>query len=131
MPTSPFRILLADDHAVLRSGLRMLLSAEADMEVVGEAGDGRQGIEQARALQPDVILLDLTMPDLDGLAALPQLKEAVPQARVLILTMHEDEAYLRQALEAGAAGYVLKKAVDTELHSAVRAVIRGDISNFH
>lgn len=121
------RLLLADDHAVLRAGLRMLLSAEADMQVVGEADTGQQAIEQAAALQPDIILLDVTMPDLDGLAALPQLKEVAPQARVLILTMHQDEAYLRQALQAGAAGYVLKKAADTELLSAIRAVAQGEI----
>ncbi len=127
MITSPFRILLADDHAVLRAGLRMLLDAEPDMEVVGEASNSQQAMEKAVDLQPDVILLDLSMPDTDGLTALPQLKEAVPQARILILTMHEDEAYLRQALQAGASGYVLKKAADTELLSAIRAIIQGEI----
>jgi DNA-binding NarL/FixJ family response regulator len=105
----------------------MLLSAERDMEVVGEADDGQQVLDQAAALRPDVILLDLTMPGMDGLSALPRLRKAVPQARILILTMHEDEAYLRQALESGAAGYVLKKAVDTELLSAIRAVTRGEV----
>jgi two-component system response regulator NreC len=105
----------------------MLLSAEPDMEVVGEAGEGRQAIKIADDLQPDVILLDLTMPGLDGLAALPQLKEVAPQTRILILTMHEDEAYLRQALQAGAVGYVLKKAADTELLSAIRAVTQDEI----
>jgi two-component system, NarL family, response regulator NreC len=123
----PFRLLLADDHVVLRAGLRMLLSVEPDMEVVGEADTGRQAIEQAAALQPDIILLDVTMPDLDGLAALPQLKKVAPQVRVLILTMHQDEAYLRQALQSGAAGYVLKKAADIELLSAIRAVARGEL----
>jgi DNA-binding NarL/FixJ family response regulator len=127
MLTPPFRILLADDHAVLRAGLRMLLSAEPDLEVIGEAGDGQQVIEKATTLRPDIILLDLTMPGIDGLAALPRLKETVPQTRILILTMHEDEAYLRQALQAGVAGYVLKKAVDTELLSAIRAVARDEI----
>ncbi len=127
MLTSPFRILLADDHAVLRAGLRMLLSAEADMEIVGEAGDGREAVEQATALQPDIVLLDLGMPDVDGLAVLPRLKQAAPQAHMLILTMHEDAAYLRQAFRLGAAGYVLKKAADTELLSAIRAVARNEI----
>ena len=127
MLTAPFRILLADDHAVLRAGLRMLLSAEADMEVVGEAGDGREAVEQATALQPDIVLLDLGMPDVDGLAVLPRLKQAAPQAHILILTMHEDAAYLRQAFRLGAAGYVLKKAADTELLSAIRAVARNEI----
>lgn len=127
MTKPSLRLLLADDHAVLRTGLRMLLSAEADMHVVGEADTGQQAIERAAVLQPDIILLDLTMPDLDGLAALPRLKEVAPQAHVLILTMHQDEAYLRQALQAGAAGYVLKKAADTELLSAIRAVAQGEI----
>ena len=127
MLTPPFRILLAVDHAVLRAGLRMLLSAEADMEVVGEAGDGNQALEKVTALQPDIVLLDLTMPGLDGLTTLPRLKQAAPEARVLVLTMHEDEAYLRQALGAGAAGYVLKKAADVELLSAIRAVAQGEI----
>ena len=127
MLTSTFRILLVDDHAVLRAGLRMLLSAEADMEVVGEAGDGGEAVEQATALQPDIVLLDLTMPDVDGLAVLPRLKQAAPQAHMLILTMHEDAAYVRQAFRLGAAGYVLKKAADTELLSAIRAVARNEI----
>ncbi len=127
MTISPIRILLADDHAVLRAGLRMLLSAEPDMEVVGEADDGQQVQEQAKTLNPDVILLDLTMPGTDGLTALPRLKEIVPQTYILILTMHEDEAYLRRALQNGASGYVLKKAVDTELLSAIHAVMRGEV----
>jgi two-component system response regulator NreC len=125
--TSSLRILLVDDHAVLRAGLRMLLDAEADMEVVGEAGDGREAVEQATALQPDIVLLDLTMPDVSGLEVLPQLKQAAPQAYVLILTMHEDEAYLRRAFRLGAAGYVLKKAADTEVLLAIRAVARNEI----
>lgn len=123
----PWRILLADDHAVLRAGLRMLLSAEQDMAVIGEADSGRQTVEQAAELHPDIILLDVTMPDMDGLTALPHLKEVAPKARVLILTMHQDEAYLRQALQSGASGYVLKKAADTELLSAIRAVARNEI----
>jgi DNA-binding NarL/FixJ family response regulator len=123
----PFRLLLVDDHVVLRAGLRMLLSVEPDMEVVGEADTGQQAIEQAAALQPDIILLDVTMPDLDGLAALPQLTKVASQARILILTMHQDEAYLRQALQSGAAGYVLKKAADIELLSAIRSVARGEL----
>ena len=127
MANPAVRILLADDHAVLRAGLRMLLNAEADMEVVGEAEDGQQVQEQAQRLKPDVILLDLTMPGMDGLTVLPQLKRIVSQTRILILTMHEDEAYLRQALQNGASGYLLKKAVDTELLAAIRAVMRGEI----
>jgi DNA-binding NarL/FixJ family response regulator len=120
------RILIADDHAVLRAGLRMLLGAEPDMVVVGEACDGQEALTQATTLEPDIILLDLTMSGQDGLAVLPQLKEVSP-ARILVLTMHEDQAYLRQALQMGASGYVLKKAADTELLLAIRAVTRGEI----
>ena len=122
---SPIRILIADDHAVLRAGLRMLLDAEPDMQVVGEAGDGATALARVRALTPDVVLLDLTMPRMGGLDALRQIREALPDARVLILTMHDDEDYLREVLAAGGAGYVLKRAADIDLLSAVRAVYRG------
>jgi len=122
---SPIRILIADDHAVLRAGLRMLLDAEPDMQVVGEAGDGTTALERARELIPDVVLLDLTMPRMGGLDALRRMREASSKARVLILTMHDDEDYLREVLAAGGAGYVLKRAADVELLSAVRAVYRG------
>jgi len=121
------RLLLADDHAVLRSGLRLLLDAQPDLTVIAEAGDGREALRLAADLQPDLILLDLTMPGLGGLEALPMLRKAAPAARILILTMHDDESYLRQALRLGAAGYVLKKAADAELISAVRAVLRGEV----
>lgn len=121
------RILLADDHAVLRAGLRLLLNSQPDLAVVGEAASGLEALDLAAAQQPDLILLDLSMPGLDGLEALPQLRRRAPQARILILTMHEDPQYLRQALKYGAAGYVLKKAADVELLSAVRAVLRGEV----
>lgn len=121
------RILLADDHAVLRAGLRLLLSGQEEFEVVGEADSGTALLTRAEQLQPDLILLDLSMPGLDGLDALPQLRRRVPQARILILTMHEDPHYLRQALKNGAAGYVVKKAADVELLSAVRAVLQGEV----
>lgn len=121
------RILLADDHAVLRSGLRLLLEVQPDLKVIGEAGDGREALALTQALQPDLILLDLAMPGLGGMEALPLLRKAAPGARILILTMHDDEGYLRQALRNGASGYVLKKAADGELLSAVRAVIRGEV----
>jgi len=120
-------ILLADDHAVLRSGLRLLLDAQADMKVIGEANNGSEALALAARLQPDLILLDLTMPGLSGMEALPALRKAAPAARVLILTMHDDVGYLRQALQRGASGYVLKKAADSELISAVRAVMRGEV----
>jgi two-component system, NarL family, response regulator NreC len=120
------RILLADDHAVLRSGLRLLIDNQPDLTVVGEAGNGAETLEKAKTLRPDVILLDLNMPDMDGLTALPQLRQIVPESHILILTMHDDVSYLQQALRAGASGYVLKNAVDTELLMAIRAVLRGE-----
>src|SRR3972149_92400 len=123
----PIRVLLADDHAVMRSGLRLLIDSQADLHVVGEAGDGLQAIDQAAALQPDVIFLDLTMPRLDGLSSLKQIRERAPQTHVLILTMHADEQYLREALSRGAAGYVVKQAADQEVLSAIRSVLRGEM----
>jgi two-component system, NarL family, response regulator NreC len=121
------RILLADDHAVLRAGLRLLLTSQEGLEVVGEAATGIETIDLAEKLQPDLILLDLTMPALGGLDALPLLRRLAPAARILILTMHDDPQYFRQALQGGAVGYVLKKAADVELLSAVRAVLRGEV----
>lgn len=121
------KALLADDHAVMRAGLKLLIDGQADMRVVGEAGDGIQAIDQAAALQPDVILLDLTMPRLDGLSSLGQIRERAPHSRVLILTMHADEQYVREALSRGASGYVVKQAADLEVLSAIRAVMRGDV----
>lgn len=123
----PTRILLADDHAVLRSGLRLLLTSHNEYEVVGEASSGTETLTLAEQLQPDLILLDLSMPALGGLDALPTLRKLAPSARVLILTMHDDPSYLRQALKLGANGYVLKKAADSELLSAVHAVLRGEV----
>jgi two-component system, NarL family, response regulator NreC len=123
----PIRILLADDHAVLRSGLKLLLDGRSDMTVIGEAANGAEVLPLAQQHRPDVILLDLTMPQLGGLEVLPLLREQAPEARVLILTMHDDEGYLRQALRAGAAGYVLKKAADVELISAIQALMRGEV----
>ncbi len=120
------RVLLADDHSVLRIGLRMLIEAQPDMTVVGEAGNGLEALAKAEELVPDVLLLDLSMPLLGGLAALGRLRQTVPQTRVLVLTMHDDEEYLRVALQSGAAGYVLKRAAETELLAAIRAVMRGD-----
>ena len=124
---SPIRIVLADDHAVLRTGLAALLNARNDMTVVGEAADGAELLTLADETKPDVILLDLTMPRLGGLDVLPLLRQHVPTARVLILTMHHDEGYLRQALKNGAVGYMLKKAADVELIAAIQAVMRGDV----
>lgn len=120
-------IVLADDHAVVRAGLRALINAKPDMEVVGEAANGREAIEQVEMLGPDVLLLDLSMPRLSGLSALTAIKRKAPRTRILVLTMHDDHRYLHQALSAGAAGYVVKKAADMELLSAIRAVKRGEI----
>jgi two-component system, NarL family, response regulator NreC len=121
------KLLIADDHIVLRSGLRMLIDAQSDMEVVGEADNGSQVLVLAESLQPDLILLDLSMPGLGGLETLPLLIKIAPRTRILILTMHDDESYLRQALRDGASGYVLKRAADTELLSAIRSVMRGEV----
>jgi len=122
---SPIRVLIADDHAVLRAGLRMLLGAQTDMEVVGEAGDGTEASRKARELQPDVVLMDLTMPGPRSGDVIRQVLSAAPKTHVLILTMHDDPAYLASAMAAGAAGYVVKKVADSELVSAIRAVHGG------
>ena len=127
MTEPKIRVLIADDHAVLRAGLRMLLDAEPDIEVVGEARDGLEVLARVRALTPDVLLLDLAMPGMGGLEVLGRVREASPQTRVLILTMHEEEEYLREALRAGSAGYVLKRAAAEELLSAIRAVYHGGV----
>lgn len=121
------RILLADDHAVLRSGLALLLNSQKEFIVVGEASTGLAVIALAEELQPDLILLDLNMPGLSGLEALPTLRQKSSNSRILILTMHDEPEYLRQAIKAGASGYILKKAADTELLSAMRAVMQGEI----
>jgi len=121
----PISVLIADDHAVLRAGLRMLLEAQHDMEVAGEAGDGSEVPRKARALQPDIVLMDLSMPGPHSGEVIRQVRRACPKTRVLILTMHDDSAYLASALSAGAAGYVVKKVADSELLLAIRAVHAG------
>ena len=128
MPGIPkIRILLADDHAILRSGLKLLINAQGDMEVVSEAPDGDRAVQAARDTKPDVALLDLTMPGSGGMGALEEIARSCPDTRVLVLSMHDDPAYLRTVLAAGASGYVLKRAVDTELLAAIRAVHRGGV----
>ncbi|MDQ2887022.1 MAG: response regulator transcription factor [Chloroflexota bacterium] len=119
------RILLADDHTILRAGLKMMLNAQPDMEVIGEAQDGRQAIHEARRLQPDIVLMDITMPDLNGIEATREIKKVAPDVRVLILTMHEHDEYIFQALRAGASGYMLKEAADTELITALHVIRSG------
>lgn len=121
----PIRILIVDDHSVLRAGLRMLLNAEDDLTVVGEASDVAQAVAALAREQPDVVLVDISMPEVNGLDGLAQMQAAAPASRFLILTMHDDEGYLRTALSAGAAGYVLKQAANTELLSAIRVVSQG------
>jgi two-component system response regulator NreC len=124
-PQKIIRVLLADDHTILRAGLRMMLDAQPDIEVVGEASDGRQALAEAQRLQPDVVLMDITMPEMNGIEATRQVKRALDSTRVLILTMHENEEYLFQVLRAGASGYILKEAASTELISAIRIVCAG------
>jgi DNA-binding NarL/FixJ family response regulator len=119
------RVLIADDHAVLRAGLRMLIGAQPDMDVVGEAGDGREAVRVALETGPDVVTMDLKMPGTGGIKAVERLSRECPRSRVLVLTMHDDPAYLRAALAAGCAGYVLKAAAHTELIAAIRDVSAG------
>src|SRR5271154_5254715 len=125
--TRKIRVLIADDHAILRAGLKLLVNAQADMEVVSEAPDGEKAVQAARKTRPDVALLDLTMPGVGGMKALQEMARNCRQTRVLVLTMHDDSAYLRSVLAAGASGYLLKRTVDAELIAAIRAVHRGGI----
>ncbi|MBI2189819.1 MAG: response regulator transcription factor [Acidobacteria bacterium] len=119
------RILLADDHTVVRQGLRKVLEERSDWEVVAEAGDGREAVRQAEEIQPDVAILDITMPLLNGVEAARQIVKRSPSTRVLVLTMHSDEAYVNQILQAGATGYLLKESADVDLIQAVSAVAQG------
>ena len=123
---SQIRILLVDDHMVVRIGLKALIDAEPDLVVVGEAGNGAEGVEKAKALAPDVIVMDISMPEMDGMEATRRIRQECPQCRVLILTVHAQERYLFPVLKAGAAGYVLKSTVDTELLDAIRVVAKGE-----
>ena len=120
------RILIADDHGVVRGGLRLLLDRQPDMEVVAEAADGAEAVASAVRVRPDVCVLDVSMPKLTGLQAAREIKSLVPGTTVLVLSMHDDEQYLFEALKSGAGGYVLKKEADTSLVEAVRAVHRGE-----
>jgi DNA-binding NarL/FixJ family response regulator len=123
--TVPIRVLLADDHDILRHGLKMLLGLQPDMQVVGEARTGQEAVEMAQELQPDVVVMDITMPEMDGLQACRIMRSRQPDTQVLFLTMHESEEYFLQALRMGAAGYLVKKAAPTELHMAIREVAHG------
>jgi two-component system, NarL family, response regulator NreC len=119
------RIVIVDDHAVVRSGLKLLLDGQEDLEVVGEAGDARTAVFEVRAQKPDVILMDVVMPTGSGIEATPAVLKEAPDAKVLILSMQDDPAYVREAFAAGASGYVLKEAADAELVAAVREVASG------
>ena len=119
------RAVVVDDHAVVRSGIRLLLEREDDLEVVGEAGNGKDAIFAVRALKPDVILLDVVMPGESGIDVLPSLLKESPQTKVLVLSMQDDPTYVREAFAAGASGYVLKEAVDAEVVDAIRQVAAG------
>jgi two-component system response regulator NreC len=119
------RVLIVDDHAVVRAGLKLLVDAEDDLEAVGEAGSAREAIFQARTLEPDVVLMDVVMPEQSGLEAVPQLLHEHPETNVLVLSMQDDPRYVREAFAVGAKGYVLKEAADSELVAAIREVARG------
>jgi DNA-binding NarL/FixJ family response regulator len=121
------RVYLADDHAIVRAGLKALINSEPQMEVSGEAGDGRTACQEVQELQPDVVVMDVSMPQMNGAQATAQLKQACPSVKVLALTVHEDKGYLRLLLEAGASGYVLKRAAAEELIHAIRTVAAGGV----
>ena len=120
-------VLLADDHKLLRAGLKLLLQRNPDFAVVGEAADGEQTLQLYQQLEPDLLLLDLSMPKMDGLDCLREIKSRWPDAKVIVLTMHEDENYIKQAMQAGAAAYVHKSAADTDLFKAIEAVQAGQL----
>ena len=124
---SKIRIIVADDHTIVREGVRLLLDAQMDMEVVGEAADGQQALTQVRKLKPDIVLIDISMPILNGLEATRAIKREYPQIHVIVLTMYESDEYFFQVLDAGASGYVLKKAASADLAAAIRAVHAGDV----
>jgi len=124
--TSKIRILLADDHTLLRNGIRALLEDEQDIIIAGEAEDGREAVRLANQLKPNVVLMDIAMPLLNGLEATRQIKREHPEINVLVLTMYDHEEYFRQMLEVGASGYIIKRAAATELVSAIRAVYNGE-----
>jgi two-component system response regulator NreC len=120
------RVLLAEDHETVRAGLRLLVDAQADMHVVGEAGNGADAVDRTRALRPDVVVLDLTMPGMSGLSAARALRTARPAPAVVALTRHDDDAYVQELLSAGASGYVLKQSASSELLHAIRAAASGE-----
>lgn len=126
MAHAAIKILLADDHTIVRQGLKLILSANSDLSVVGEAANGREAVDLAQKLKPDIVLMDVAMPELNGIEATRRMVEANPRVRVLVLSMHKEAVYVREILKAGARGYILKDAIDTELLNAVRSVAKGD-----
>ncbi len=120
------RILLVDDHAMVRQGFRMILGSQSDMEIIGEAGNGKVAVEMAEKLLPDVIVMDVAMPELNGIEATRKIIAAQPRSRILALSMHKDSVYVREILRAGARGYLLKDSIDGDLLAAVRAVAKGE-----
>ena len=125
MEKKKIRILLADDHNIMRRGLRLLLERQPGFEVVGEAADGRQAMEGAEATKPDVVVLDIAMPHMSGIEAAQRIRALIPQAAIVILSMHSDEGYVLRALKAGAKGYLLKDSAENDLIEAIRAVSEG------
>jgi two-component system, NarL family, response regulator NreC len=126
MQSKKIRVLLADDHAILRKGVRMLINSQPDLEVVGEARTGREAIEEARKLKPDVVIMDISMPELNGIEGTRQICDELDRTRVIGLSMHKDAVYVREILRAGARGYLLKDSDDDDLLRAIRAVSRGE-----
>jgi len=120
------KILLADDHTIVRQGLKLILSSNADLQVVGEAANGREAIDLAQKLKPDIVLMDVAMPEMNGVEATRRMVQDNPRLRVLVLSMHKEATYVREILRSGARGYILKDAIDTELLNAIRSVARGD-----
>lgn len=125
--TDQIRVLIADDHTIVRSGLRLLLEAEPDIDVVGEAGDGEAALELVKTLQPNVVLIDVAMPIIDGMEATRRIRASWPEINVLALTMHRTDEYFREMLKAGASGYILKGADTSDLINAVRTVSKGEV----
>ncbi|HYJ46062.1 MAG TPA: response regulator transcription factor [Pyrinomonadaceae bacterium] len=124
---SKLRILLADDHTLIREGLKALINAQPDMEVIGEAGDGLAAYKVAKELQPDLVVMDVSMPEMNGSKSTERIKQEFPGVKVLALTVHEDKGYLRQLIQAGASGYVLKRAAAEDLIHAIRAIVSGGV----
>lgn len=120
------KIVIAEDHLTVREGIKMLINSQDDMEVIGEADNGNAAIRETKKLSPDIVLMDVTMPELNGLKATKKLKQVSPEAKILVLTRHTDDAYLQQLIEAGASGYVLKQSAHTELIHAIQTVSKGN-----